>query len=79
LVEDPTLPFPESLAAAEIHKAGRRGADAARYLFTSIGLGTLVQAFVELNLFAGDKTFLVHVGQLGKSFVRLGGRASTNV
>src|SRR5579864_8172245 len=25
LVEDPTLPFPESRAAAEIHKAGRRG------------------------------------------------------
>jgi putative OPT family oligopeptide transporter len=79
LVEDPTLPFPESLAAAEIHKAGRRGADAARYLFTSIGLGTLVQALVELSLYAGDKTFLVHVGQLGKSFVRLGTRNTTNV
>ncbi len=79
LVEDPTLPFPESLAAAEIHKAGRRGADAAKFLFTSIGLGTLIQAFVELSLFAGDKTFLVKVGQLGKSFVRLGGRTSTNV
>jgi putative OPT family oligopeptide transporter len=79
LVEDPTLPFPESLAAAEIHKAGRRGADAAKFLFTSIGLGTLIQALVELSLFAGDKTFLVKVGQLGKSFVRLGGRASTNV
>jgi putative OPT family oligopeptide transporter len=79
LVEDPTLPFPESLAAAEIHKAGRRGADAAKFLFTSIGLGTLIQALVELSLFAGDKTFLVKVGQLGKSFVRLGGRTSTNV
>jgi putative OPT family oligopeptide transporter len=79
LVEDPTLPFPESLAAAEIHKAGRQGADAARYLFTSIGLGTLVQALVELSLYAGDKTFMVRVGELGKSFVRLGGRTSTNV
>src|ERR1700732_4547234 len=29
LVEDPSLPFPESVAAAEIHKAGQRGADAA--------------------------------------------------
>src|SRR6516162_2342568 len=36
MVEDATLPFPESVAAAEIHKAGRRGA-AARYLFWNIG------------------------------------------
>src|SRR6202140_5280304 len=28
LVEDASLPFPESVAAAEIHKAGQRGADA---------------------------------------------------
>src|SRR6266550_4539897 len=26
MVEDPELPFPESLAASEIHKAGQRGA-----------------------------------------------------
>src|SRR5271169_3972546 len=58
LVEDPTLPFPESVAAAEIHKAGQRGADAARYLFWSIGLGTLVQALGELQLFATDKDFI---------------------
>ena len=32
MVEDPELPFPESVAAAEIHKAGRRGAQAAKYL-----------------------------------------------
>jgi uncharacterized oligopeptide transporter (OPT) family protein len=34
MVEDPELPFPESVAAAEIHKAGQRGAQAAKYLFT---------------------------------------------
>ena len=28
MVEDPELPFPESVAAAEIHKAGSRGAEA---------------------------------------------------
>ncbi len=27
MVEDPELPFPESVAASEIHKAGQRGAD----------------------------------------------------
>src|SRR5713226_5737109 len=30
MVEDPELPFPESVAASEIHKAGQRGAQAAK-------------------------------------------------
>src|SRR5882672_10882444 len=47
MVEDPELPFPESVAASEIHKAGRRGAEAARYLFWNIGLGALVQSLGE--------------------------------
>src|SRR5499426_3176620 len=33
MVEDPTLPYPESVAAAEIHKAGQRGSSAATFLF----------------------------------------------
>jgi putative OPT family oligopeptide transporter len=79
LVEDPTLPFPESVAAAEIHKAGQRGADAARYLFWSIGIGTVVQAFGELALYAVDKTFLLRIGELGRTFVRLGTPNTRNV
>jgi len=79
LVEDPTLPFPESVAASEIHKAGQRGAEAARYLFWSIGLGTLIQALGELALYAVDKDFIVRVGEFGKSFLRLGTPASKNV
>src|SRR5215467_1111394 len=50
LVEDPTLPFPESVAASEIHKAGRRGAEAARYLFWNIGLGALIYLLGAMNL-----------------------------
>src|SRR5690349_21753999 len=33
LVEDPDLPFPESVAAAHIHKAGQMGAQTAGVLF----------------------------------------------
>ena len=55
MVEDPTLPFPESMAAAEIHKAGQRGAEAARYLFWNIGVGSLVQLMGAFNLYAVDK------------------------
>ena len=79
LVEDATLPFPESVAAAEIHKAGQRGAEAARFLFWSIGFGTLIQALGELKLYAVDNTFIVRIGQIGKSIVRLGPLGSQNV
>jgi putative OPT family oligopeptide transporter len=79
LVEDASLPFPESVAAAEIHKAGQRGADAARYLFWSIGFGTLIQALGELKLYAVDQDFIVRIGQIGKSIVRLGPIGSRNV
>jgi putative OPT family oligopeptide transporter len=79
LVEDPTLPFPESVAASEIHKAGRRGAEAARYLFWNIGVGALVQILGAMQLFAVDKSFFVRIGEFGRSFVRLGPVGSRNV
>jgi putative OPT family oligopeptide transporter len=79
LVEDPSLPFPESVAASEIHKAGRRGAESARYLFWNLGLGVLIQALGELKLYAVDKDFFFRIGELGKSFVRLGPLGSRNV
>src|SRR6202165_5232569 len=72
MVEDPELPFPESVAASEIHKAGRRGAEAAKFLFYNIGLGAVIQFLGEIQLFAPDKDFFVPVGQLGRSIVRLG-------
>jgi len=79
MVEDPSLPFPESLAAAEIHKAGQRGAEAARYLFWNIGVGTVVQLMGTFGLFATDKDLRVPIGELGRSGVRLGPLGSTNV
>src|SRR5947208_7286181 len=42
MVEDPDLPFPESVAASEVHKAGQAGARAAKYLFYNIGIGAVV-------------------------------------
>ena len=57
MVEDPELPFPESVAAAEIHKAGHRGAQAAKYLFWNIGVGGVVFMLGRFGLFAADKDF----------------------
>src|SRR5271154_3274562 len=70
MVEDPDLPFPESVAASEIHKAGQRGAQAAKYLFWNIGLGAVIQFLGEIQLFAPDKNFFIPVGKLGKSVVK---------
>src|SRR4029077_15534124 len=79
MVEDPELPFPESLAASEIHKAGQRGAEAAKYLFWNIGVGGVVYLLGRFGLFAADKDLLFGVGTLGRSQVRLGGVGTTNM
>src|SRR5579862_9203310 len=79
MVEDPELPFPESVAASEIHKAGRRGADAAKYLFWNIGVGGIVYMLGRFGLFASDQDFYFRVGSLGRSQVSLGTTGSTKV
>jgi putative OPT family oligopeptide transporter len=76
MVEDRELPFPESVAASEIHKAGQRGAQAAKYLFYSMGFGGLIYILGVLRLFAPDKDLLIQVGSLtGLSKIRLGAGA----
>jgi putative OPT family oligopeptide transporter len=72
MVEDPELPFPESVAASEIHKAGQQGSRAAKILFSNMGFGGLVYLLGQFNLFSPSRDFILNVGQLGKSFVRLG-------
>src|SRR6266496_3053678 len=79
MVEDPELPFPESVAAGEIHKAGRRGAQAAKYLFWNIGIGGLTYILGKLGLFAADKDIQYQIGNLGWSQVRLGTTADAKV
>lgn len=79
MVDDPELPFPESIAASEIHKAGQRGAEAARYLFWSIGVGGLVFLLGRFGFFASDAEYSLPVGTLGASRVRLGTASSTQL
>src|SRR6202789_1088421 len=79
MVEDPELPFPESVAASEIHKAGQRGAQAAKYLFWNIGVGGIVYILGSFGLFAAGKDFHFAVGSLGRSQVRLGLAGSQNI
>jgi putative OPT family oligopeptide transporter len=72
MVEDPELPFPESVAASEIHKAGQRGAEAAAQLFKAMGVGAAIKFLGDLGVFQASKDFIVRVGEVGRSIVRLG-------
>jgi putative OPT family oligopeptide transporter len=52
MVEDRELPFPESVAASEIHKAGRTGKSGAKFLFSAMALGAAVQILKQIQFFA---------------------------
>ncbi|HQT93544.1 MAG TPA: oligopeptide transporter, OPT family [Thermoanaerobaculaceae bacterium] len=72
MVEDPGLPFPESVAASEIHKAGQRGAEAALQLFRAMGVGALIKLLDGLGIFRSSNDFPLAVGKVNESVVRLG-------
>jgi putative OPT family oligopeptide transporter len=49
LVVEADLPFPESIAAAEIHKAGQGGQTGAKFLFGAMGLAALWEVLKNSN------------------------------
>jgi putative OPT family oligopeptide transporter len=75
MVEDVDLPFPESVAASEIHKAGQQGSKAAKILFANMGFGGLMYLLGAVNVFSPNNTFPVTISALGKKLLL---RTSTN-
>jgi putative OPT family oligopeptide transporter len=75
MVEDPELPYPESVAASEIHKAGQQGAKAAKILFANMGFGGFMFLLGAVNIFSPNNTFRVTIAALGKKLLL---RTSTN-
>ena len=75
MVEDPDLPFPESVAASEIHKAGQQGARAAKILFANMGFGAFMYVLGAVNVFNPSNTFPLKISALGKKLLL---RTSTN-
>jgi len=75
MVEDPDLPFPESVAASEIHKAGQRGSTAAKVLFANMGAGALIFFLGSIKVFNISRDFLFNVGRVG-GFLKLGRSAT---
>src|SRR6516165_8852809 len=75
MVEDTELPYPESVAASEIHKAGQQGSKAAKILFSNMGFGGFIYLLGAINVFQANNTFNVNIGNLGKKLLL---RTSTN-
>src|SRR3954447_7868612 len=69
MVEDPELPFPESVAASEIHKAGQRGSRAAKILFANMGFGGFMYLLGAINVFSPSNQFHITIGALGKKLL----------
>ena len=69
MVEDPELPYPESVAASQIHKAGQQGAKAAKILFANMGFGGLMYLLGAVNVFSANNTFPVRISELGKKLL----------
>jgi len=70
LTVDAGLPFPESRACAEIVKAGQHGETGAKYIFSTLGFGMLLQVFKADN---GLKLFREYVSgfwEMPKSMIR---------
>ena len=81
LVNDKDLPFPESVAAAEIHRAGQKGAGGAGLLLTGMGLGALFTSLTELKavalkwqtaLAAGQGAILLRGPEASPAFLGVG-------
>jgi OPT family oligopeptide transporter len=76
MVEDAELPYPESVAASEIHKSGRNSDGASKFLFGSMILGALVKALGQFKVFPEVvEKFIVFSKQTitGTKFVGQGG------
>ncbi|MGQ9800503.1 MAG: OPT family oligopeptide transporter [Candidatus Saccharicenans sp.] len=63
LTGNPELPFPESIAAAEIHKAGQKGARGTGLLLTGMSLGALFTSLTEFKFIALKFQRLISVGK----------------
>jgi len=80
MVEDQGLPFPESVAASEIHKAGQKGSEAALQLFRAMGVGAIIKLLDGFGIFRAANELAVKIGITKQTFVRLGiGEAAPKV
>ncbi len=73
LVVEADLPFPESVAAAEIVKAGQGGQTGAKYVFGAMGLAALWELFKNSNGVHLVRDYADSFVSLGKSSIQMFG------
>jgi len=79
LVEEAELPFPESMAAAEIVKAGQGGQSGAKYVFGAMGLAALWEIFVNTRGIQLVKDYGEGFLEFGRSQIGIMGSTRTHV
>ncbi len=81
LIGEKDLPFPESVAAAEIHKAGQGGARGTGHLLSGMGLGAFFTALTEFKVVglkwqqiisAGKGSLLLRGPEMSPAFLGVG-------
>jgi putative OPT family oligopeptide transporter len=74
LVEEADLPFPESVAAAEIVKAGQGGQTGAVYVFSAMGIAALWELFKNSNGIHMVKDYVRDFFPMGSSKISMLGK-----
>ncbi|MFQ5602545.1 MAG: OPT family oligopeptide transporter [bacterium] len=76
MVEEAELPFPESVAAAEIVKAGQGGATGAGYVFGAMGIAALLELFKNPNGIFFIKDYVNRFFAFAESKIQIAGTSS---
>ena len=69
LIEESGLPFPESVACGEIHKAGQKGGSEARLVFQSGLVGAFILALGEFSIMKTGWNWFIRFGQSSVTFI----------
>jgi putative OPT family oligopeptide transporter len=77
LVEEADLPYPESVACAEIVKAGQKGASGASYVFGAMGLASMIEFLKNSRGLQLVSENISGFFRLPESIIKIAGRESS--
>lgn len=79
MVEEAALPFPESVACAEIHKAGRDGGSGAALLFGSMAFAGFIELLAKVGFFLPTWEKFIAFSKSAVTFVTSKGNIVTSI
>ncbi len=78
LVQEADLPFPESVACAEIVKAGQKGSTGASYVFGAMGLAALIELIKNPRAYQLFKSSTGWFWKFKTSIIKMGGHGASD-